>query len=175
MENPFPSRGKGLIILAKPPSLRFLFSHPAHFIACGCGSGLSPWAPGTVGTLFALLTYSLMRSYFTETSFLVMLAAACLIGMWCIHRTGLDLGEPDHGSIVCDEIVPFWLVLFMSPEGWRWQLIAFVFFRLFDIVKLPPANWFDQNIKNGFGVMADDLAAAFHALLVIAGLKWLLS
>jgi len=162
-----------MITLAKAPSLRFLFSHPAHFLACGCGSGLSPWAPGTAGTLFALLTYGLIRPYFGEAQFALLLLAAYLLGIWCVHRSGLDLGEPDHGSIVWDEIVPFWLVLFMSPPGWLWQLAAFALFRLFDIVKLPPADWFDQKMKNGFGVMADDLAAAFHTLLVIAGIKWL--
>ena len=161
--------------MAKPPSLRFLAAHPAHFIACGCGSGLSRWAPGTVGTLFALLTYPLLRPLFSEMQFLLFLAVAYLLGIWCVHIAGRHLGEPDHGSIVWDEIVPFWFVLVMTPAGWAWQLAAFTFFRFFDIVKLPPANWFDEKMKNGFGVMADDLAAAFHTLLALAALKWILS
>ena len=167
-----------MTILAKsstPPTLRFLFAHPAHFIALGCGSGLSRWAPGTVGTLFALLTYPLFRPYFSEMQFLLLLAAAYVGGIWCVQLTGRHLNEPDHGSIVWDEIVPFWFVLLLTPAGWGWQLFAFALFRFFDIVKLPPADWFDQNMKNGFGVMADDLCAAFHTLLVLAGAKWLLS
>lgn len=159
--------------MAKSPTLRFLFAHPAHFIACGCGSGLSRWAPGTVGTLFALLTYPLIRPAFSEMQFLLFLAGAYLLGIWCVQIAGRHLGEPDHGSIVWDEIVPFWFVLAMTPAGWLWQLAAFAFFRFFDIVKLPPANWFDEKMKNGFGVMADDLAAAFHTLLALAALKWI--
>jgi len=158
-----------------PPSLRFLFAHPAHFIALGCGSGLSRWAPGTVGTLFALLSYPLIRPWFSEMQFLLLLAVAYLAGIACIQITGQRLGEPDHGSIVWDEIVPFWGVLLMIPASWSWHLAAFLLFRLFDIVKLPPANWFDKNLKNGFGVMADDLCAAFHTLLVLALIKWILN
>lgn len=161
--------------MAKPPSLRFLCAHPAHFLACGCGSGLSPWAPGTAGTLFALISYHLIRPLFNDTQFALWLLIAYLLGIWCVHRTGRDLGEPDHGSIVWDEIVPFWLVLFLTPSGWLWQLAALAFFRLFDIIKLPPAGWFDRNLKNGFGVMADDLAAAFHSLFALAVLQWFLN
>jgi len=116
-----------------------------------------------------------MRPWFSEVQFGLLLVAAYLLGIWWVHRTGLDLGEPDHGSIVWDEIVPFWLVLFMVPESWIWQLAAFAFFRLFDIVKWPPADWFDQKMKNGFGVMADDLAAAFHTLLAMAFMQWFLN
>lgn len=157
----------------KAPSLRFLFAHPAHFIACGAGSGLSPWAPGTAGTLFALVTYGLIRPCFSEWTFALFLLFCTALGVACIARTGRDLGEADHGSIVWDEIVPFWWVLFLVPEEGLWQWLAFALFRLFDIVKLPPAGWFDRNMKNGFGVMADDLAAAFHTLFVMAGIKWL--
>jgi len=154
--------------------VRFLFAHPAHFIALGCGSGLSRWAPGTVGTLFALLSFPLIRPYFSDLQFLLLLAFAYLGGIWCVHLTGRHLGEPDHGSIVWDEIVPFWLVLTLTPAGWGWQLAAFALFRLFDIVKLPPADWFDQNMKNGFGVMADDFCAALHTLVALAVAKSLL-
>lgn len=174
MDSPWRSTKRGSTTLPNP-TLRFLLAHPAHFIACGCGSGLSRWAPGTVGTLFALLTYPLIRPHFGEFQFFILLVFACIGGMWCIHVTGRNLGEPDHGSIVWDEIAPFWSVLFMCPPHWGWWIGAFFLFRVFDIVKLPPAGWFDRNIKNGFGVMADDLCAAFHTLFVIAGVKWILS
>ena len=127
-----------------PPSLKFLFAHPAHFIACGCGSGLTRWAPGTFGTLFAWITFVFFRPHVNDGELLTLLAGAYLLGIWAIDVTGKGIGDPDHGSIVWDEIVPFWLVLFMVPESWIWQLAAFAFFRLFDIVKWPPADWFDQ-------------------------------
>jgi phosphatidylglycerophosphatase A len=157
-----------------PPSLRFLFAHPAHFIACGCGSGLSQWAPGTVGTLFAWLSFALFRPFFSELQLGIAFAIAYAVGFWAIDTAGRSLGDPDHGSIVWDEIVPFWIVLLLTPAGFLWQVAAFALFRLFDIVKPQPARYFDQHVKNGFGVMADDAVAAGYTLLVLAGLKVLL-
>jgi len=161
--------------MSHPPKLSFALSHPAHFIALGCGSGLSPWAPGTVGTLFAWGAFLLLRPCFTETDFVVFLALSFALGIIAIHMTGRALREPDHGSIVWDEIVPFWGVLFMIPSDWRWQGAAFLLFRLFDIVKPQPARWFDQNMKNGLGVMLDDVIAAGYTLFSMAGVKWLLT
>lgn len=161
--------------MAKPPSLRFLLAHPAHFIALGCGSGLSRWAPGTAGTLFAWLTFPALREHFSDFVLLGVLTAAYLLGIWVIDQTGKALGDPDHGSIVWDEIVPFWLVLLLTPDGFGWEFIAFVLFRYFDITKPQPARYFDQHVKNGFGVMADDLVAAGYTLLSLALLKFILS
>jgi len=161
--------------VSQPPSLKFLFAHPAHFLALGCGSGLSQWAPGTVGTLFAWFSFRLIQPGFTDFQFLFLIVVAYLAGIWMIDQTGKALGDPDHGSIVWDEIVPFWLVLLLTPADWWWQGAAFALFRLFDITKPQPARYFDQHVKNGFGVMADDLVAAFYTLLVLAGAKaWLL-
>ncbi len=160
--------------MAKAPSLKFLFAHPAHFIACGCGSGLSPWAPGTAGTLFAWGSFLLFRPLLGDTAFLVLIAAAYGLGIPVIDKAGAALGDPDHGSIVWDEIVPFWLVLFMTPADWFWQTAAFALFRLFDISKPQPARYFDQHVKNGFGVMADDLVAAGYTLLCLAALRQLI-
>ena len=157
------------------PGLRFLFSHPAHFLACGCGSGLVPWAPGTFGTLFAWLSFNVFQPFFTDFELLGLFAAAYLLGIWIIDKAGRALGDPDHGSIVWDEIVPFWLVLLMTPEAFLWQAAAFALFRLFDITKPQPARYFDDHVKNGFGVMADDLVAAGYTLLCLALLKVALS
>ena len=158
-----------------PPSLRFLLAHPAHFLALGCGSGLAPVAPGTVGTLFAWLSFGLLHRNFSDFSLLGLLVAAYVAGIWFIDVTGRALGDPDHGSIVWDEIVPFWLVLLLTPDTFLWQATAFALFRLFDITKPQPARYFDQHVKNGFGVMADDLVAAGYTLLVLALLKTALS
>lgn len=155
------------------PDLRFLFSHPAHFVACGLGSGLSRFAPGTAGTLFSWAVYSLIRPNFDEIGFLVFLLVCFVGGVLACHRTGRDLGVVDHGSIVWDEIVPFWLVLALCPDGFKWQAAAFLLFRAFDIVKPPPARYFDRHVKNGFGVMADDLFAALYTLITLYAVQHL--
>ena len=161
-------------IATKPPSLRFLFAHPAHLIACGFGSGLSPIAPGTAGTLFAWLTFPLFGYWLSDFELLALLAVGFVIGAFAAQRTGADLGVIDHGSIVWDEIVPFWLVLLFCPPGLAWQGAAFLLFRLFDIVKPQPARYFDQQVKNGFGVMCDDLVAAGYTILVLAIVQFIL-
>jgi phosphatidylglycerophosphatase A len=160
-------------IKSKPPSLRFLFSHPAHLVACGFGSGLSPVAPGTFGTLFAWATFPLLRPWMSQTEFLIFLGISFAGGVLAAHKTGADLGVVDHGAIVWDEVVPFWAVLFFCPPGWLWQAAAFLAFRFFDIFKPQPARFFD-NMKNGFGVMADDLVAGAYTLLALALLRWVL-
>lgn len=157
------------------PDRAFLLAHPAHFFALGCGSGLAPKAPGTFGTLFAWLSFALFRPYFDDFQLLVLIAAAYLGGIWFIEVAGRALGDPDHGSIVWDEIVPFWLVLLLTPDGLLWQATAFALFRFFDITKPQPAKYFDDHVKNGFGVMADDLVAAGYTLLCLALLKTILS
>jgi phosphatidylglycerophosphatase A len=150
------------------PNLNFLLAHPAHFLACGLGSGLSPWAPGTAGTLAGWLLFPLIRPQFSDVGFALFLLIGFAIGVFAAARTGRDLGVVDHGAIVWDEIVPFWLVLFMTPPGFWWQLFAFLVFRFFDIIKPQPARWIDKEVKNGFGVMADDVVAAAYTLLVVA-------
>ena len=160
--------------MSTPPPVRFLLAHPAHLVACGFGSGLSIWAPGTAGTLFAWATYGLIRPGFSDMGFLAFLVAAFVAGFWFCQRTGRALGVADHGSIVWDEIVPFWLVLLLTPPTFLWQAAAFGLFRLFDITKPWPACYFDQHQKNGFGVMMDDLCAAGYALLVLALAKFIL-
>ena len=159
--------------MPRKPTFAFLLAHPAHFFALGCGSGLAPKAPGTFGTLFAWLSFALFRPYFEELPLLGLLLAAYLAGIWFIDVTGKALGDPDHGSIVWDEIVPFWLVLALCPNGFKWQAAAFLLFRAFDIVKPPPARYFDRHVKNGFGVMADDLFAALYTLITLYAVQHL--
>jgi phosphatidylglycerophosphatase A len=165
-------RRRSIISLPEPmrqaPSLRFLFSHPAHFIALGFGAGLSPIAPGTVGTLVALPLAALLRAYADDMGYLLVVAVSFAIGIWAADRTGRDLGVADHGAIVWDEVAAFLLVLFfVGPEPLR-QALAFLLFRVFDVVKPPPAGLIDREWHHGFGVMADDVVAAFYALLVFA-------
>ena len=159
------------MIKPPPPSLpiKFLLRHPAHLIACGFGSGLSGFAPGTVGTLFSWLTYWPLRSVLdTDLAFAIFLVATFALGVWACQVTGRALGVVDHGAIVWDEIVPFWAVLLFSPASWAWQLAAFLIFRVYDIAKPQPAKYFDTQIKNGFGVMMDDAVAAAYTVLTLA-------
>jgi phosphatidylglycerophosphatase A len=159
--------------LAQKPDLAFLLAHPAHFFALGCGSGLAPKAPGTFGTLFAWITFVLFHGYFGDFQLLFLLAAAYLAGIWFIDVTGKAIGDPDHGSIVWDEIVAMMLVLEYTPHTWPWWGVAFVLFRLFDIWKPFPIRQCDARLKGGFGVMFDDLLAAIYAIVALKALLWL--
>jgi len=155
------------------PNARFMLSHPAHLLAQGFGSGLSPIVPGTSGTLFAWLTFSVLTSrwpaIFTPMHWGIIIAAGFIVGIWACDRTGRDLGIPDHGSMVWDEIIAFWLVLwFLMPAGVKIQFWAFLWFRFFDMVKPAPIRYFDRRFKGGFGVMWDDIVAAFYTLLLFA-------
>ena len=150
------------------PSLQFVLSHPAHLLSFGFGSGLARKAPGTFGTLAAFPIYWYLAPRLTDEMFLLMLVCAFVVGVWVCDFTGKVLGVSDYGGIVWDEIVAFMLVLFFTPSGWYWSLLAFALFRFFDIVKPPPIRYFDSNWHGGLGVMFDDLLAAGYALLCLA-------
>ncbi len=154
--------------MSAAPTLAFLFRHPAHFIALGFGAGLSPWAPGTLGTLLAIPLALGLRRYAGDVEYAVVLAALFGIGVWASQVTGRELGQPDHGGIVIDEVVAFLLVLFFTGITLERIAIAFALFRFFDIVKPPPIRQLDARMKNGLGVMLDDLLAAGFTLLVFA-------
>lgn len=157
------------------PSAAFMVRHPAHLIALGAGDGLVPGAPGTAGTLLAFPLYWMLVSYYTAPVLLGLIVLGFALGVWACGRTGRALGVSDHGAIVWDEIIAFTLVLFFTPEGLLWQAFAFLLFRLFDILKPPPIGYYDRKLKNGFGVMFDDLLAAFYTLLVLAVARMLLA
>lgn len=148
-----------------------MLSHPAHLLALGFGSGLAWILPGTFGTLMGWLLYLWIDPLLNGNQWVWLIAGAFIVGAVCCHITGKALGVIDHGGIVWDEIVAIWLVLFVassqfsSPLG---QLVCVVVFRFFDMVKPPPIRWFDRHWKNGFGVMFDDIVAAFITLLALA-------
>jgi len=153
------------------PSLRFLVSHPAHFVALGFGSGLAPVAPGTFGTLVAIPLAIALRDRFDDLGYALAVVVLFVVGIGVSQVTARDLGVADHGAIVWDEVVAFLAVLFFVGDDWRWVAGAFVLFRFFDIVKPPPIRAVDARLKNGFGVMADDLLAAGYTLLALAVLR----
>lgn len=160
------------------PDARFLFSHPAHFIALGAGSGLSRLAPGTVGTLFAWASFGVLQSWLTSTQIGWVIAATAIISIWAGMRTAQHLQVMDPGSIVIDEIVAFWLILWLvTPTTFWGQLGAFVLFRYFDAAKPGPVGWADRTFKGfgwrgGFGILFDDLVAAFCVLLIFAMIRF---
>jgi phosphatidylglycerophosphatase A len=169
---------------ARKPSWRFLLSHPAHAIALGFGSGLSPKAPGTVGTLWAWITFVLLQPHLNDAQWALLIAAGTLVGWWACTVTARHLALADPGAIVWDEIVAFWLVLWLVMPATLWaQLAAFALFRVFDAAKPGPVAWADQLFKvrrgvpigwaQGFGILFDDFVAALCALLVIALWRWL--
>jgi phosphatidylglycerophosphatase A len=154
-----------------PADWRFVIGHPAHFIAFGFGSGLAPVAPGTFGSLVGIpLTLWLLPAY-GDVGFGLIIAGAFAIGVWACDITGKRLGITDYGGIVWDEVVAMMLILWIVPLRPWWILLAFLLFRLFDIIKLPPARQFDAHWKSGLGVMLDDIAAAVHTLIVLALLQ----
>jgi len=156
------------------PTWAFLLAHPAHFIALGAGAGLSRFAPGTVGTLWAWASFLMLQPLMSATTWALLIGAATLVGWWACTVTAQHMRIADSGRIVWDEVVAFWLVLWLiAPAGFWAQLVAFVLFRFFDAVKFGPMAWADQTFKGfgprgGFGILLDDFAAAACTLLVIA-------
>ncbi len=153
----------------------FMTSHPAHLIALGLGSGLAPFAPGTFGTLAGWLSFVLLAPWLNDTAWAIVIGLGFLVGLWCCRQVIRALGVHDHPAIVWDEILAFWLILWVaapiagsSGAGWVHQLVLFGLFRFFDAVKPPPISWLDRNVPGGLGVMLDDLAAAIATLFVYA-------
>ncbi|AVO49068.1 phosphatidylglycerophosphatase A [Melaminivora suipulveris] len=153
---------------------RFLLSHPAHFIALGAGSGLSPVAPGTVGTLWGWLAFLVLQLWLAPAALGWLVLASLPVGWWACTVSARHMGVADPGSIVWDEIAAIWLILWLAmPMGFVGQAVAFALFRYFDAAKPGPVGWADRLFKGfgwrgGFGIMFDDLVAAGCTLLVVA-------
>ena len=156
------------------PSVKFMLQHPAHMIALGFGSGLPRKAPGTVGSLWAWLAYLVLQLYLDKTQIGWLIAASIPVGWWACTVTAQHMRVADPGHIVWDEVVAMWIILWLCmPMGFWGQLMCFALFRFFDAVKPQPVKWADQLFKGfgprgGWGIMWDDLVAAFCTLLVIA-------
>ncbi|AFI88081.1 phosphatidylglycerophosphatase [Aggregatibacter actinomycetemcomitans] len=150
------------------PLERVNLRNPVHFFALGFGSGLLRPAPGTWGSLVGVILGALLLPALGAKTFLILTALCFVIGIWLCERTSHDMGVHDHGSIVWDEIVAVFLVLLAVPQvSLLWCAIAFVTFRLFDILKPYPIRYFDEKLTNGFGIMADDILAAGYSIVVI--------
>ncbi len=161
---------------------RFLLAHPAHLLALGFGSGLSPVAPGTAGTLWAWLAFVALQPWMTDSRWALLLIATLILGTWASTVTARNMQVLDPSAIVIDEIVAFWLILWLvTPTSLLGQAVAFALFRYFDAAKPGPVGWADALChrldavrdrhawrKAGLGIMFDDLVAAGCTLLVIA-------
>jgi phosphatidylglycerophosphatase A len=160
------------------PDSRFLRAHPAHLIALGFGCGLSPIAPGTVGTLWAWVAFLVLQAWLSPVALGCVVLASVAVAWWAGAVTATAMRVIDPSPIVVDEIASFWLVLWLlTPAGWGTQLAAFVLFRLFDALKPGPVGWADRQFhgfgwRGGLGVLLDDLVAAFCTLFVLAAWRF---
>ena len=153
-------------------TVKFKLTNPVHLLAVGFGSGLIKPAPGTWGTLAAIPPFVLIAQWVPTSSvgYFLILMTSFLIGIYLCGKTASDIGVHDHGSIVWDEFVGLWVALAWFPFDWQTVLLAFVLFRIFDIVKPWPIKLLDKHVHGGFGIMIDDIIAGVFAWIVLYSL-----
>jgi phosphatidylglycerophosphatase A len=145
---------------------------PSGLLAFGFGSGLSPFAPGTMGTLVAIPFIFALKGL-GDTGFWIVLSLLFLLGIAVCGRASRKLGVHDHGGIVWDEMVGYWLSVAFVPMQWHWLLAAFFLFRFFDIYKPWPIRQLDRKVGGGFGIMIDDIIAGLFTMIVLAAVQYL--
>lgn len=148
-------------------------NHWVHFLAFGLGSGAAPKAPGTFGTLAAIPLY-LLLAQLPLAMYLVTVFLAFALGVYLCGQASRDMGVHDHGGIVWDEFVGFWITMIALPVHWAWILAGFILFRFFDIIKPWPIGWFDKRVHGGVGIMIDDVIAGIFALIILQTAYWLI-
>jgi phosphatidylglycerophosphatase A len=146
---------------------KIVFGSPSGFLAFGFGSGLSPFAPGTMGTLVSVPFIFALRTL-NEVAFWVALILLFTLGVYLCGHVSRKLGVHDHGGIVWDEMLGYWLSAALVPLQWPWLLAAFILFRIFDILKPWPIRQLDKKVSGGFGIMIDDVVAALFTLGILA-------
>lgn len=139
---------------------------PVLLLAFGFGSGLAPKAPGTAGSLLALLLMPLL-AMLSVPAYLLLLSLVIVAGVFICGYAAKALGVHDHGGIVWDEFAGLWLTFLFCPPQWLWWLLGFALFRFFDIVKPWPISWLDKHCGGGLGIMIDDLVAGVFAAAVL--------
>ncbi|MDC0609898.1 phosphatidylglycerophosphatase A [Vibrio sp.] len=158
--------------MSTKPLALIKLSNPWHLLATGFGSGLSPVIPGTMGTL-ASIPFYLILAHTPAWFYIVVILIASVIGIKICAQTSHDMKVHDHGAIVWDEFVGFWITMIMIPLldidvfAWQWIVLGFVYFRFFDMLKPWPIRWFDKNIHGGWGIMVDDIVAGFVSALAL--------
>jgi len=154
-------------------SNKAILANPIHLLAFGFGAGLSPKAPGTMGTVVAVFIYLVLPNM-PPIIYAGLILLSFVFGIWICGKTAEDLGVHDHGGIVWDEFVGYWITMFMAPSGLFWVLLGFVLFRLLDIFKPWPIKWADKELAGGLGIMLDDVLAGIMAALCMQALVVLL-
>ncbi|OGV27521.1 MAG: phosphatidylglycerophosphatase [Legionellales bacterium RIFCSPHIGHO2_12_FULL_37_14] len=139
---------------------------PRYFIAFGFGSGLTPFAPGTFGTLASILVYFLLVN-FTWHLYIGFVSFAFVVGVIICNEIAKELGINDYQGIVWDEFIGFWLTMFLVPFELTWLILGFVLFRAFDILKPFPIKRIEMLKHKGFAIMFDDVIAALYAWLTL--------
>jgi phosphatidylglycerophosphatase A len=146
----------------------------ALLLASNCGLGYAPVASGTFGTLAGIPVFYLMADLPPGQFTLIWLALLAL-SFWAADQAGRYYGVVDDGRIVIDELVGYLVAVAWLPFSWTTAGLGFLLFRVFDITKPPPASWFDRQLKNGFGVVLDDVAAGVYAAIALRLLLWICS
>ncbi|MBN1140332.1 MAG: phosphatidylglycerophosphatase A [Deltaproteobacteria bacterium] len=141
-------------------------------LSSNLGLGYAPIAPGTFGTLAGIPCFWLLAQRSMAIQLAVFLALL-ILSIWAAQQAGEIHGNADDGRIVIDELMGYLTTVLFLPFTWPTALAAFVLFRIFDILKPPPASTFDRNLKNGFGVVLDDVAAGLYAAAVLRTGLWL--
>ncbi len=152
--------------MARKQSIRELVKQPIHFLSFGFGSGLAPKAPGTFGTLPGIVLVWLFASL-DVAAYIGVVAFVTIIGVYLCGATAKAMGEHDSSHIVWDEIAGYMIAMIAIPVTWQALLLAFVLFRIFDILKPWPIRWLDKHVDGGFGIMIDDVLAGFFALVLM--------
>ncbi len=158
---------KGLALLP-------LLKNPLHFLSLGLGSGLAPKAPGTFGSIAALVIYYLALQELSLTVYLAIVLIGAIVGCFLCGYTAKAMEMHDAPAIVWDEFIGLWIALACLPSGWYWPLVGFALFRLFDIAKPWPISWLDKHVHGGIGIMVDDILAGFLALACLQFFAYLL-
>ncbi len=144
-------------------SAKTIFTNPIHFLAFGFGSGLSPKAPGTMGTL-AVIPFYYYASALSFEYYLALCLFVSLIGIYICGKSAKLLKAHDHPGIVWDEFAGFLITMIAVPLSWQNIILGFILFRIFDIFKPWPISWLDKHVDGGLGIMLDDIVAGLFSL-----------
>jgi phosphatidylglycerophosphatase A len=136
------------------------------FLATGFGVGYSPVAPGTLGTLIAILIYYFL-SEIPPPLYEITLIGFFFLSVWISENAERLFGKKDDQRIVIDEVIGFLITMLWVPKTIRFVIIGFFLFRFFDILKPFPIRRLEKRFKGGFGVVLDDVGAGVYSNIIL--------